>query len=104
MSARPQSKGVRRHVFDVMSGERLFSAEGWALAYSPDGRWLAGQAADSKVVFLMDTQTYETSAQFRGHEDFVFKVAFSPDGRRLASCSGDHTVRLWQIESGACQV
>ena len=29
------------HVCDVESGERLFSAEGRALAYSPDGRWLA---------------------------------------------------------------
>jgi WD40 repeat protein len=29
------------HVRDLASGERLFSAEGGALAYSPDGRWLA---------------------------------------------------------------
>src|SRR5262249_42003733 len=31
-------------------------------------------------------------------------MTFSPDSRRLASCSSDHTVRLWQIDSGACQV
>ena len=31
----------RLHVCDVASGERLFSADGVGLAYSPDGRWLA---------------------------------------------------------------
>jgi WD40 repeat protein len=100
----PRVKTPRFHVCDVTTGDRLFSAEGWALAYSPDGRWLAGQAADEKVVFLMDARTHEAAAQFRGHEDFIFKVAFSPDSRRLASCSGDRTVRLWQIEGGACRV
>lgn len=100
----PQTNKPRMHVCDVTTGERLVSAEGWALAYSPDGRWLAGQAADAKVLFLMDAQTYKTTAQFRGHDDFVFKVAFSPDSRRLASCSGDRTIRLWQIDNGACQV
>jgi WD40 repeat protein len=52
----------------------------------------------------MDALTYKTAAQFRGHQDFIFKVAFSPDSRRVTSCSGDRTVRQWQIESGACRV
>ena len=75
-----------------------------ALAYSPDGRWLAGASTDQKTVCLFDAHTYEPSAQFPGHEGVIRAVTFSPDGRRLASCSSDHTVRLWQIDSGACQV
>jgi WD40 repeat protein len=99
----PQGKHLLS-VFDVPSGERLFSAEGRALAYSPDGRWLAVAAADLKTVLLLDARTHETAARFSGHEHTVFKAAFSPDSRRLASCSSDHTVRLWQVGGGACRV
>jgi WD40 repeat protein len=75
-----------------------------ALAYSPDGRWLAGAGADLKTACLFDAHTYEPSTQFPGHEGVIRSVTFSPDSRRLATCSDDRTVRVWQIDSGACQL
>jgi WD40 repeat protein len=91
-------------VCDVGSGEPLFTAEGAALAYSPDGRWLAAREADDKTVALRDARTHEVAARFRGHEGLVNSAAFSPDGRLLATCSVDRTVRVWQTDGGACRV
>jgi WD40 repeat protein len=37
----------------------------------------------------------------RGHDDWVWAVAWSPDGRRLATASRDRTSRIWNAESGS---
>ncbi|KAJ6564303.1 WD40-repeat-containing domain protein, partial [Mycena capillaripes] len=36
-----------------------------------------------------------------GHTNWVTSVAFSPDGKRIVSGSYDHTVRIWDAETGA---
>jgi WD40 repeat protein/serine/threonine protein kinase len=97
-------KNQRLTVYDIASGKPLYSAEGVALAYSPDGRWLAVRAPDATTVLLLDARTHETIARFSGHKKNVLKASFSPDSRRLASCSEDQTIRMWQIGSGACRV
>jgi WD40 repeat protein len=98
------SRDQRITVIDMAAGKSMFTTKGVSLAYSPDGRWLAATSEDARTVLLRDARTNETTARFSGHEKGVTKAAFSPDSRFLASCSDDRTVRLWQIDSGACRV
>ena len=47
-------------------------------------------------------QRRDTSVHtFAGHWDSVVACALTPDGRRLISVSLDHTLRLWDLNSGA---
>jgi WD40 repeat protein len=56
-------------------------------ALSPDGKLLAGVAADG-VIHLWDTGTWEDKASLAGHQRKVGLLQFSSDGRRLASAGG----------------
>jgi WD40 repeat protein len=73
-----------------------------ALAYSPDGRHLAGTDTELTVIHIWDAQTHQETARLAGHAAAVFCVAFSPDGRRLASAGSDRLVRLWDVATGEC--
>jgi WD40 repeat protein len=70
-----------------------------ALAFSPDGRYLASGAFD-KTIVLWDLSTHEEIRTFYGHLLQVKSLAFSPDGRVLASAAADRTVRLWEPDTG----
>jgi WD40 repeat protein/predicted Ser/Thr protein kinase len=94
---RDAATGAEVHAF----GMALVGAKK-SLAYSPDGRLLAGTGEDPTQIDLWDTQTRQRSARLTGHSGFVHSVAFSGDGRLLASASADRTVRVWDVAAAQC--
>jgi WD40 repeat protein len=89
-------------VTEVATGKTVFSDRAGAVAFSPDGRWLAGRGDDPSIAVIWDTQTYQRSKELSGHNKLIHAMAFSPDGRRLASAGTDRSVRIWDVVTGEC--
>ncbi|MDP6356576.1 MAG: caspase family protein, partial [Planctomycetota bacterium] len=73
-----------------------------ALAFSPDGRYVASGSMD-RTVKIWDVAQSAGSLRhtLQGHIDRVYGVAFTPDGKRIVSASYDNTLRLWHVSDGS---
>ena len=70
-----------------------------ALAFSPDGRYLAvGCGYVDSRIDILNVETGEKLVRLEGHSGFIADLAFSDDGLLLASASGDQTVKLWNTK------
>ncbi|MEU5876043.1 hypothetical protein ABZ810_00780, partial [Spirillospora sp. NPDC047279] len=67
------------------------------VAFSPDGRLLAGSGPDA--VWLWDMSDSRRNGRVLASLS-TLSVAFSPDGRTLATGGRDDTVRLWDTVTG----
>ncbi|MFJ9713911.1 DNA-binding protein [Streptomyces sp. NPDC101234] len=99
------------HIVDLDSqhivSRRLTQSLTTALAFSPDGRYLAVGDQSGRVTLWGKRATHRLAAMagtFTGTEldsgASVRALAFSPDGHTLAVGGGDGTLQLWDVPSG----
>jgi len=68
------------------------------VAVSPDDRFVAAGSSYG-VVNIWDVETMTLIDSLRGHDDWVYSVAFMPNGKGLVSCSADKTLKYWEIST-----
>jgi len=80
---------------------RLPGGPVYALAFSPDSRYLAVGSADGgvRIVDLFASRESPPSHLY-AHKDLVLSLAYSPDSRYLASGGQDREVRLYALREG----
>ena len=69
-----------------------------ALAFSADGRFLAGGSLDG-MILIWEVATRRLRARLLGHASPIQTLAFSEDGSGLSSCDESGNLRLWDVNS-----
>jgi RNA polymerase sigma factor (sigma-70 family) len=82
-----------------LGSTRLRGESSFAVAFSPDGKWLAAGGWDKRIR-LWDAETGKEVRTLFGPERGVWAVAFSRDGKLLAGAGLDKTVYLWDPATG----
>ena len=97
----PELTAYNENLKDFSNWEIAKKTTNTAIAYSPDGRFIAsGSGSTENSIRLWNVQSGEIINTLKGHTGTVWSIAYSPDGKVIASGSGDNSIRLWNAKSG----
>ncbi len=94
-------ENVRLAAWDARTGKYLretkFAGDSvGAISFSPDGRLLA--IGNNDTIWLWETESWQITNRFSGHNDLIEDLVFTPDGKSILSAARDGTIRVWSLE------
>lgn len=51
-----------------------------------------------RLITVRDVTSLVPVTRFKAHGTYITRVLLSPDVRKLATCSADHTARIWTVD------
>jgi WD40 repeat protein len=67
-----------------------------ALAFTPDGQFLAAGGRDG-LIFIWDVLSGKEIKKLHGHTNRINSLAFHPQSGELISADQDGVVRMWRL-------
>ena len=69
--------------------------------YSPNGSTFIS-ASDDETIKEWNRVSGQCVFEYKGHNGWVYSVAYAPNGKTFISSSDDRTVKEWDITTGKC--
>lgn len=50
------------------------------------------------LIQTFDRTELQPITQFSAHKEYITRILLSPDVKKLATCSADHTAKIWEVD------